>query len=145
MKPFKITLKLRETSAPHLYIDQLKKQMEDDKYLHPMMKGALLTMKKARMPFIRLAQVKEIVIVPSNHLHYERATEPTIHAWSKIEWTKEEIEEYNKDHKKYLKQILEVYDLWGYDFFNQEDQSEEEIAKLEKITQKKKKKWWVKQ
>jgi len=144
MKPFKITLKLREDAAPHLYIHQLKKQMEDDNYLHPMMKGALLTLKKARMPFIRLAQTKEIVLVPNKHMHFERATEPEIHAWGKVEWTEEEIESFEKNPKDYIKQILKVYDLWGYEFFNEEEQSEEEIEKLEKLCKKKdkKNKWW---
>jgi len=145
MNAFKITLKLRESAAPHLYLDQLKKQMEDDRYLHPMMKGALLTLKKARMPFIRLAHEKEITLVPDKHMHFERAIAPELHAWAKVEWTSEECETFDKDPKAYMKQILDVYDLWGYDLFNQVDQSEEDIEALEKLTKKKpKNQWWKK-
>jgi len=94
MEPFKITLKLNAEASPHLYVRQIKELISDDNYLHPMLKGLLLTLKKARMPYARLSLEKEIVIVPGKHLHYERATSPDIHAWGKIEWTEEEKEEF---------------------------------------------------
>jgi len=146
MKPFKITLKLNENSSPHLYVRQIKELIENDNYLHPMLKGLLLTLKKARMPFVRLSLQKELVIVPDNSCHYERAISPEARAWGKIEWAEEEIKEYNENPSKYIKAVLRLQEKIGYDFFNKESQSEEDIEELERLTKKKdkKKNWWKK-
>ena len=58
MKPFKITLKLNPEASPHLYVRRINELISEDNYLHPMLKGLLLTIKKARMPYIRLSLEK---------------------------------------------------------------------------------------
>ncbi len=144
MKAFKIQLKLNPESSPHLYVRQINDLIKNDNYLHPMLKGLLLTLKKARMPYARLSLEKEIVIVPVKHLHYERATSPDIHAWGKIEWTEEEKAEFDEDPKKYIKAILKLQESIGYDIYKNEDVLEEEVEEIEELTKKKtKKKWWA--
>jgi len=146
MKPFKITLKLNAEASPHLYVRQIKELISDDNYLHPMLKGLLLTLKKARMPYARLSLEKEMVIDPGKHCHYERAISPSALAWGKIEWTEEEITEFEADPKKYIKAVLKLQEKIGYDFFNKSEQTAEDISELEKLTKKKdkKNKWWKK-
>ena len=147
MKPFKITLKLNAEASPHLYVRKIKELIAEDNYLHPMLKTLLLSLKKARMPYARLSLEKEMVIVPETHCHFERAISPETHAWSKIEWTEEEIKEFEEDSEKYIKAVLRLQEKIGYDFFNKSEQTTEDIEELEKLTKKKdkKKKWWKKQ
>ena len=147
MKPFKITLKLNDEASPHLYIRQIKEFISEDNYLHPMLKNLLLMLKKARIPYARLSLEKEMVIVPKKHCHYERAISPTAMAWGKIEWTEEEITEFEEDQNKYIKAVLKLQEKIGYDFFNKSEQTAEDIEELEKLTKKKhkKKKWYKKQ
>lgn len=144
MKSFKVLLKLSPEASPHLYVRQINDLIKNDEYLHPMLKGLLLTLKKARMPYARLSLEKEIVIVPGKHLHYERATSPDIHAWGKIEWTEEEKVEFEEDPKKYIKAVLKLQESIGYDIYKNEEMSYEEIEEIDELTKKKtKKKWWA--
>jgi len=147
MKPFKITLKLNEEASPHLYLRRINELITEDKYLHPMLKGLLLTLKKARMPYVRLSLEKELVIAPDLNCHFERAIQPEARAWGRINWEEEEIEEYKENPKKYIKNVLELQKKIGYDFFDKKDVEESEIEELLELTKLKKKykKWWKKQ
>ena len=147
MKPFKITLKLNDEASPHLYVRRINELIAEDEYLHPMLKGLLLTLKKARMPFIRLSMEKEMVISPDLHCHFERAIQPEARPWSKISWEEDEIKEFEENHKKYIKAVLELQKKIGYDFFDKKNVEEEEIEELLTLTKlkKKAKKWWKKQ
>ena len=71
MKSFKITLKLNNEASPHLYIRRINELIAEDEYLHPMLKGLLLTLKKAHMPFVRLSLEKEIEILDSQNIIHE--------------------------------------------------------------------------
>jgi len=145
MKAFKVELKLSPEASPHLYVRQINDLIKNDEYLHPMLKGLLLTLKKARMPYARLSLEKEIVIVPEKYLHFERATSPDIHAWGKIEWTDEEKVEFDENPKKYIEAVLKLQKSIGYDIYKNEEVSEEEIEDIEELTKKKtKKKLWGK-
>jgi len=147
MKPFKITLKLNDEASPHLYVRRINELIAEDEYLHPMLKGLLLTLKKARMPFIRLSMEKEMVISPDLHCHFERAIQPEARPWSKIAWEEDEIKEFEENHKKYIKAVLELQKKIGYDFFDKKDVDAKEIEELLELTKlkKKAKKWWKKQ
>jgi len=144
MKPFKITLKLSPEASPHLYVRRINELIAEDKYLHPMLKGLLLTLKKARMPFLRLSLEKDMVISPEMHCHFERSINPEIKPWGKIEWQEDEIEEFEENPKEYIKAVLELQKKVGYDFFDKQDVDEEEMVELLKLTRikKKTKKWW---
>jgi len=147
MEPFKITLKLNAEASPHLYVRQIKELIVKDNFLHPMLNKLLLSLKKARVNYLRLSLEKEMVINPEKHCHYERAINPTIMAWVKIEWVEEEITEFEEDPKKYIEEVLTDQKEIGYDFFNKSEQTTEDILELEKLTKKKdkKKKWgWPK-
>jgi len=147
MKPFKITLKLNEEASPHLYVRRINQLIAEDEYLHPMLKGLLLTLKKARMPYVRLSSEKEMVISPDLHCHFERAIQPEARPWGKIEWEEDEIQEFEDNPKKYIKNVLELQKKIGYDFFDKMDVDEKEIEELLILTKlkKKAKKWWNKQ
>jgi hypothetical protein len=147
MKPFKITLKLNEEASPHLYVRRINQLIAEDEYLHPMLKGLLLTLKKARMPYVRLSSEKEMVISPDLHCHFERAIQPEARPWGKIKWEEDEIQEFEDNPKKYIKNVLELQKKIGYDFFDKMDVDEKEIEELLVLTKlkKKAKKWWKKQ
>jgi hypothetical protein len=147
MKPFKITLNLNPEASPHLYIRRINGLIAEDEYLHPMLKGLLLTLKKARMPFVRLSLEKEMVISPDLHCHFERAIKPEARPWGKIMWEEDEIKEFEENPKKYIKAVLELQKKIGYDFFDKKDVDTEEIEELLELTKlkKKAKKWWAKQ
>ena len=143
MKPFKLTLKLNPEASPHLYVRRINELIAEDNYLHPMLKGLLLTLKKARIPFIRLSAEKELAIYPEKYCHFERAISPEVKAWGRIDWEEEEIKEFKENPKQYIKNVLKLQEKFGYDFFNKENMSEEDINELLKLTKKKlKKKWW---
>lgn len=146
MKPFKITLKLNSEASPHLYVRRINELISEDNYLHPMLKGLLLTLRKAHMPYIRLSLEKEMVISPDLHCHFERGIQPETRAWGKIEWEEDEIKEFEEDKKQYIKNVLKLQEKIGYDFFNKKDMEEEELNDLLELTKKKekKKKWWYK-
>ena len=147
MNPFKITLKLNEEASPHLYVRRINQLIAEDEYLHPMLKGLLLTLKKARMPYVRLSSEKEMVISPDLHCHFERAIQPEARPWGKIKWEEDEIQEFEDNPKKYIKNVLELQKKIGYDFFDKMDVDEKEIEELLVLTKlkKKAKKWWKKQ
>jgi hypothetical protein len=132
--PFRIFLKLSSTAAPHIYIDEFKKIMSEDKTLHPQMKNTLLLVKKTRMPFIRLAEEKEIVFDDENFRHFERALKPQILGWVKVNWSEEEIEDYNKNKKLYLTKVLEMFSKLGYVFYDKSDVTKEELKYLLDVT-----------
>ncbi len=146
MKPFKITLKLNPEASPHLYVRRINDLISEDEYLHPMLKGLLLSLKKARMPYVRLSLEKEMVIAPDLNCHFERAVQPEARAWGKIDWEEEEIKEYKENPKQYIKNVLELQKKIGYDFFDQKEIEDSEVEELLELTKKKvkKKPFWKK-
>ena len=110
----KFTLKLQDTASPHLYVHQLKELMKADDYIHPLMKNTLLLMKKTRMPYVRLATLKELILIPEKFLHLERALEPIITGWVRVDWTEEEKLQYKTSPDAFIKELLSLYDRLGY-------------------------------
>ena len=132
----KITLKLRETASPHLYLDNLKRLMKEDDEIHPMMEKLLKLIKKGRVPYIILAKVKEIIFVPEENLHFERVIEPTPSGYMRVDWMDSEIEDYDKDPKKFIEDKLNFFKKLGYEFYNQEELPAGEIEGILKATKK---------
>jgi hypothetical protein len=130
----RIFLVLRPTAAPHLYIDNIKSLMKEDERLHPMMKNVLLMLKKTRQPFVRLATKKEILYVPEEASHWERALEPQVTPFMKVEWSEEEIKEQKDDPAKHLENISFLYDKLGYDQKADEEVTMEEVEKIKTQT-----------
>lgn len=140
MKPFKLTLKLNPEASPHLYIRRINELIAEDNYLHPMLKGLLLTLKKAHMPFVRLSIEKELAIYPEKCCHFERTINPETKAWGRINWEEEEIQEFNNNPKQYIKNVLKLQEKIGYDFFKKKEMNKEDISELLRLTKKKIKK-----
>lgn len=135
----KITIQLRETAPPHLYLDQIKELIKNDESLHPKLKGALQLMKKARSPFIVLAGAKEIVYVPEKGMHFERAVQPQITGWSRVDWSEEEIKEFEENPKGHLRETLNFFKALGYDFIDEEYFNPVDVDELIELTTPKKK------
>lgn len=137
---FKISLKLKDDACPHLYLHTLREMMKNDTYLHPLMRNTLLLLKKTHMPYIRLATNKEIVFLPEKFMHFERALEPAITGWTRIEWSNEEKESYKKSPDKFYSEMLELYKKLGYLLSDREVMSEIEAAEMVKLTEPKEEK-----
>lgn len=132
---FKIVLKLKPNSPPHLYVDKLKDFFKDTKVISERTRKTLILLKKTRMPYIPLPARKELVFAPKKCLHFERSLEP-VGGYARLEWTETEIEDYKKDPKAFIKQVLEMYIKMGYEFFNQENVDDKKIEELIKLTTK---------
>lgn len=138
MKPIRFSLKLKEGKAPHLYISDIKKLIENDKTLHPQMEQTLKLLKKRRQPFIELATLKELVFDVKNYRHFERSIEPRKIGWLKTYWSIEEQEQCDKDPEAHVKFILQSMEKIGYEFFNPVQCTDDFIEYLESMTIKQK-------
>jgi len=116
-KAFRVSLKLREGAQPHLYTTQMKKMMEDDTALHPMMNRTLKLLKRTRTPFIRLSQKREVVFDFPNLRHFDRSAEP-MKNWVCTLWSEEEVEDFKKDNEGYIRTVLKFYKTLGYDLYD---------------------------
>jgi hypothetical protein len=134
MKPTKITLKLRADCPPHLFVSQIKKLMDKDQTLHKDMKSMLLYLKKSKQGFIPLSHVQEVIVDFENKRNFQRGIEPQVSAWIRKDMDKEEVEDFKNDSKDYYRGVLNLYKNMGYDFFDEEEVSEEYIQSLVKIT-----------
>ena len=139
IKLFQVDLKLKEGAKPHLFIDELKQLLEKDDTLHPQMKKVLQSMKKARQPYVTLAQRRELVFDTLRFKHFDRAIEPKETGWVKTYWCNEEIAQYKKQPKEYIENVLRLFKDMGYEFFNFERRSQTFIDDLDALTIKQKK------
>jgi len=114
---FRVSLKLREGSQPHLYVSQLKKLMDDDKALHPMMNRTLKLLKKTRTPYIMLSRKREVVFDCPKLRHFDRSADP-MKNWVCTLWSEEEVADYNKNSEEYLRTVLKFFKLLGYDLYD---------------------------
>lgn len=132
-KPFRVTLKLAPGKQPHVFVSQLKKMMEDDSSLHPMMKNTLLYLRKTRMNHIMLATLREIVIDPQRSRHFDRSAEPRGN-WVCTLWSEEEKQQHATDPVKHVKASFKLFEALGYEMFDSAVASEEYIKSLEELT-----------
>lgn len=116
-KAFRASLKLREGAQPHVYTLQLKKLMEDDTSLHPMMNRTLKLLKKTRTPYIMLSTLREVVFDCPNLRHFDRSAEP-MKNWVCTLWSPEEVEDFKKDPEEYIRTVLKFFKLLGYDLYD---------------------------
>jgi hypothetical protein len=136
MPPIRFSMKLKEGAAPHMYVIQLKKIMEEDKELHPMMARTLKMLKKTRTPFIMLSMKREIVIDGDNFRHFERSAEPQAGAWIITYWSDDEIKQHKEDAEGHLKAFMKMMESLGYEFFNSNVCSIDYIKTLESLCSK---------
>lgn len=133
--PFRVSLKLKEGKSPHLYLVQLQELMKEDTSLHPMMKRTLLMLKKTRTPFILLANMREMVIDPTNSRHFDRSANPK-GDWVCTLWSESEIKQHRENPKEHIKAILNLFEKLGYEIYDYQTCSLEYIKMLEEITLK---------
>lgn len=134
----KIIFQLKQTSSPHLYIDKIKELIKDDRILRPEMKKALLLMKKTRMPYLILATLKEVILIPEFNCHLERALQPQLSGFARTTWSQEEIEKYEISPTVFVGEVFDIYNKLGYEIVKQEKISKAEIDRLIKLTEPKK-------
>jgi len=114
---FRVSLKLKDGAQPHVYVTQLKKLMEDDTALHPMMNRTLKLLKRTRTPYIQLSKLREVVFDFPNLRHFDRSADP-MKNWVCTLWSPEEVEDYNKDKEEYLRTVLKFFKLLGYELYD---------------------------
>jgi len=134
-KAFRVSLKLREGAQPHLYTSQLKKMMEDDVALHPMMNRTLKMLKKTRTPYIKLSMKREVVFDCPNLRHFDRSADP-MRNWICTLWSEEEVKDFKSDKEEYIRTVLKFFKLLGYDLYDSKVCTEEYIETLVDICQK---------
>lgn len=133
IKPFRISLKLKEGKSPHLFIQQIKEMMKDDTSLHPMMEKTLKLLKKTKTPYVFLSRLREIVIDPTNFRHFERSAEPK-GAWVCTMWSNEEIEQHRKDAEGHIKAMFSMFEKLGYEFYDSKEITLDYLKMLEDLT-----------
>ena len=117
--------------------------MDGDNYLSPQLKQMLLTLRKARAPYLRLAGLKEIVIYPEKSMHFERVIKPELTAWFRIDWSIEEQIKYAQDPAAFLGNVFSNYRKMGYVVGIPENFPLDKAEELNKVTTpKEKKKLW---
>jgi hypothetical protein len=132
-KAFRVSLKLKEGASPHIYIIQLKKLMEHDTSLHPMMERTLKLLKKTRTPFVKLALLREVVFDTMNLRHYDRSADPP-GKWVCTLWSEDEISDFVSNPEKYIKTVLKFFQVLGYDLYDSAVCSTEYMKMLEDLT-----------
>jgi len=116
-KAFRVSLKIKEGAQPHVYVGQLKKLMEDDVSLHPMMNRTLKLLKKTRTPYIMLSKLREVVFDCPRLRHFDRSADPQKN-WVCTLWSPEEVEDYEKNPEEYLRTVLKFFKLLGYELYD---------------------------
>lgn len=116
-KAFRVSLKLKDGAQPHIYTSQLKKLMEDDTSLHPMMNRTLKLLKKTRTPYIRLSRLREVVFDFPNLRHFDRSADP-MRNWVCTLWSEDEVADYKENPEEYLRTVLKFYKKMGYELFD---------------------------
>ncbi len=134
-KAFRVSLKLRDGAQPHLYTTQLKKLMEDDTSLHPMMNRTLQLLKKTRTPYITLSRLREVVFDCPNLRHFDRSADP-MRNWVCTLWSEEEVKDFKSDKEEYIRTVLKFFKLLGYDLYDSNVCKEDYIEMLVDVCSK---------
>ena len=134
-KAFRVTLKLKEGSPPHLFTTQLKKLMEEDTSLHPMMHRTLKLLKKTRTPYIKLSLLREVVFDFNGFRHFDRSAEPRGN-WVCTLWSVEEVNDFTSDPEEYVRTVLKFFKVLGYDLYDSKICTPDYIVSLSELTSK---------
>jgi hypothetical protein len=134
-KAFRVSLKLKEGAPPHIYTPQLKKFMEDDTSLHPMMNRTLKLLKKTHTPYIQLSMLREVVFDCPNLRHFDRSADP-VGNWVCTLWAPEEVEDYKKNPEEYIRIVLKFFKLLGYELYDSSICKPDYMAMLQDVTSK---------
>lgn len=141
MKNLKLHLKIRNTSSPHLYLDQIKEMIKNDDFLLPAMRGYLNFMKKTKRSFIPLPLESEILILPSHFCNLTRGLSPQLTEFNKVEWNDSDIHRYKTNGKKFIEDIKLLYNKMGYEILETSLSEEIDVQAIIKTFEEKKKKF----
>jgi hypothetical protein len=109
------TLKLKSSSSPHLFLDDIKKMIKNDNVLYPQTRKMLLLLKRTNKAFLQLPLELEVVISTELRCNLERALSPMLMNFNKTDWNEEDIFNYAVDKKKFLNKIKDLYETMGYE------------------------------
>ena len=137
----KYILTLRQSSSPHLYLDQIKKMIENDEYLLPAMRGYLGFMKKMKRNFIQLPLQSEVIISPEFKCNLTRGLSPQLTEFNISNWTETDTKKYNDNSLKFINDIKQLYQEMGYEIKEQQALPDEMIKKIIDDFEKKKDKF----
>jgi hypothetical protein len=115
----KYHLKLRSSASPHLYLDTIKGWIKDDAELLPQTRKMLLLMKKWKRSFIQLPLEMDVIVAPEFKCNLERAISPQMLPFGKTNWSDIDIQKYEKDKKKYIADVIELYTKMGFEIDEQ--------------------------
>jgi hypothetical protein len=107
-------LTLKYSASPHLFLDDIKKMIENDKVLYPQTRKMLLLLKRMKTAFIQLPLSLEVIISPDLNCNLERALSPSLMNFSKTIWNEEDIERYKNNKKEFLANVKKLYGSMGY-------------------------------
>lgn len=116
-KSFRVSLKLKEGTQPHIYVSQLKTIMENDVSLHPMMEKTLKLLKRTRQPYIVLSTLREVVFDCANLRHFDRSAEPQGN-WVCTLWSEDEVSDCKSNPEEYLRTVLKFFKELGYELYD---------------------------
>lgn len=112
---YKFKLIIRNTSSPHLYLDNIKEILKDDDYLLPQMRKTLLLLKKFKRSFIQLPLQMDVIISPEFKCNLERALSPQLLNFNKTDWDEKDFEKYTSNKLKFIDDAKILYNKMGYD------------------------------
>lgn len=112
---YKYILKLRQSSSPNLFLDQMKAIIKDDDFLLPAMRGYLNFMKKTGRSYIPLSLQMEVIISPTHFCNLTRGLSPQLTEFNKVDWNDKDKEKFKNNSKKFLSDIKTLYDKMGYE------------------------------
>lgn len=112
---YKYILKIRTSASPNLFLDQIKLMLKDDEYLLPAMRGYLNFMKKTGRSYIPLSLQSEVIVSPSHECNLTRGLSPELTEFNKVSWTEKDKERFQTNSKKFLNEIISLYEKMGYD------------------------------
>jgi len=124
---YKFILTLRQSSGPHLYLDQIKTMIKEDEYLLPAMRGYLNYMKKTKRNWLPLALQSEVIVSPIYFCNLTRGLSPQLTEFNKISWIDTDKERFKNNPEKFLSDIKKLYEKMGYEI--KEENIDDKIVK----------------
>jgi len=129
-KPLQLMFELNKDARPQLMLSKVKEIAAAEPNPHPLFIRTLKMMKRTHVPYILLAIQKEIIIDFYNQVNYERGLKPTNTGFALIEWTPEDISDFNKGQKEFVRAVVNLYISLGYSLMNSKELEQDEGNKL---------------
>lgn len=129
-KPLQLLFELNKDARPQLMLSKIKEIADKEMNPHPLFIRTLKMMKKTHVPYILLALEKEIIIDFANLVNYERGLRPTNTGFAMVNWTQEDISDFNTSPKEFVRAVVNLYISLGYSLINSKELGQEEGNKL---------------